>query len=178
MAINKVIFIGRLTAEPQLEHIPQKTTKVVNFTLAQNRTYNNEISDFLNCTAWNKTAELIVQNLTKGSLVAIVGSYQSTSYVDRDGNKRYGSSCVVQEINFLQSKPKTPKDKEISPQEDVKNMGTLMDWPDEVEQTKPIEEKPKAEVDVTETFAESMKPGNKPAQASLQETLKLKDLPW
>ncbi len=102
MAINKVIFIGRLTANPEIKHIKEST--VVNFALAQNKIGKAEESNFLSCTAWNKNAIAMHKYLQKGSLVGIVGRHQSNNYVDKDGNNRTNSVCIIEQIDFLESK--------------------------------------------------------------------------
>ena len=73
---NSVLIIGRTTDKPTLRQL-ENGTMVANFTLAVNRPYKNlegEVDvDFINCTAWNATAQSIVEYLKKGSLICVKG---------------------------------------------------------------------------------------------------------
>ncbi len=89
-------------------------TSVINFTLASDRNFKNREgereSDFLQCVAFGKTAELIGLYMQKGELMAVSGRLQSRMY-EKDGEKRYVTEIVVEEITFLgkktESAPKT-----------------------------------------------------------------------
>lgn len=100
--MNKVFLIGRLTNEPVLRE--NETTKVAKFTLAVNRL--KEGADFINCIAWNKTAELISKYFKKGSQLAIEGRINTGSY-EKDGKKVYTTDIIVENITFIGSKEKT-----------------------------------------------------------------------
>ena len=104
--MNKVELIGRLTKEPELKYTQNNRT-VTSFTLAVNKRINGETSaDFINCVAWNKTAEFICKYLKKGQAIALVGRLQNRSYDDINGNKRYITEVVVEETEFIGNKPK------------------------------------------------------------------------
>lgn len=104
---NKVILGGRLTADPEL-----KTTgsgiSYVNFSIAVNRRNRSEGSqqnvDFINVIAWRQRAELISTYFKKGSSICIVGSIQTRSWTDNQGNKRYATDVVADEVSFVDSK--------------------------------------------------------------------------
>lgn len=102
--MNHVFLIGRLTADPEVKYI-QGDNAVTNFTLAVDRAYKNKNgnkeADFINCVAWNKTAELIVRYLNKGSLIAVDGSIQTGNYTAQDGTKRYTTEIKVDTVKFL-----------------------------------------------------------------------------
>ena len=105
--MNKVILIGRLTSDPVLRE--NETSKQVKFTLAVNRL--KEGADFINCIAWNKTAELISKYFKKGSQLAIEGRINTGSY-EKDGKKIYTTDVVVENITFIGTGDKTsPEEK-------------------------------------------------------------------
>lgn len=104
--INRVVLVGRLTKDPELRKT-QKGTSVTQFTLAVNRrTSQNgkQEADFIQCTAWSKTADLIFQYLHKGSLAGIDGRIQTRTYEDQYGNKKYITEVVTESVQFLESK--------------------------------------------------------------------------
>lgn len=109
--INKVILVGRLTQEPQM----RKTTtgrSVCSFTLAvsrpkrQNTQTNTPDADFINCVAWEKTAELICNYLHKGSQIGVEGRIQTRNYDDPNipNRKVYVTEVLCENITFLESK--------------------------------------------------------------------------
>lgn len=105
--INKVILIGRLTKPLNLNRT--STNKVYSrFTLAVNRRTTNDnqqSSDFINCVAWNKTAEVMYEHLSKGALIGIEGRLNTGSY-EKNGEKVYTTDVVVENFHFLESKNK------------------------------------------------------------------------
>lgn len=106
--MNKVLLIGRLTRDPELRFTAGSGTAVSTFTLAVDRAYKNKDgqreADFINIVAWRKLAEIIANNLTKGRLVAISGSIQTRSYEGNDGQKRYVTEVVADDLQFLEKK--------------------------------------------------------------------------
>lgn len=105
--LNKVILMGRLTRDPELRST-QGGASVCSFTLAVQRKYapkgQERQTDFINCTAWRNTAEFISKYFTKGQLMAVEGSIQTRSWDDNDGNRRYATDVVVNEVEFVESK--------------------------------------------------------------------------
>lgn len=106
--LNKVIIAGRLTADPELKSTPSGVP-VTSFTVAVNRSYrakNGEApqADFINVTAWRQTAEFITRYFHKSSSICIVGSIQTRSYTDKQGQKRYATEVVADEANFVDAK--------------------------------------------------------------------------
>ena len=85
--MNKVILMGRLTADPELKQ-SQNGTSVCRFTIAVNRRFKNAQggydADFLNCTAWKQTAEFICRYFKKGQMIAVEGALRTSSYQDRN----------------------------------------------------------------------------------------------
>lgn len=106
MALNKVILIGRLTADPELKSTQSGLT-VTSFTVAVDRSYSKDgtkACDFINCTAWKQTAEFITRYFTKGSMIAVVGELQQRSFTTKEGEKRSVYEVVVNEATFCESK--------------------------------------------------------------------------
>ena len=103
MSLNKVILMGRLTGDPELRHT-QSNKPVASFTLAVNRDYNREETDFIQVVAWNKTAEFVANWFQKGQLVAVVGRLQVRNWQDKEGNSRRSYEVVAEETHFAESK--------------------------------------------------------------------------
>ena len=101
--INRAVVCGRLVRDPELRRT-QNGTPVTSFTLAVNRTFGEHEADFLNCVAWNKTAEIVEQFCSKGNLVGVEGRLQSRSYQDNQGNNRTVVEIVADQVQFMQSK--------------------------------------------------------------------------
>ncbi len=101
---NKTILGGRLTATPELKTTPNGVT-VCSFTVAVNRNGAKEqTADFIDCVAWRTTAEFVSKYFTKGSSICVVGSIQTRSYTDKDGNKRKVTEINVDEVRFVDGK--------------------------------------------------------------------------
>lgn len=100
--INRVILVGRLTKTPELKSTPNGKS-VMNFTLAVQRDKDN--TDFINCIAWSKTAEILAQYTSKGSLVAVEGRIQTRTY-DSNGVTKYVTEIVCDGLTLCDSKPK------------------------------------------------------------------------
>ena len=105
--MNKVNLIGRLTADAELRY-NDSNIPYTRFNLAVNRNFTNangeREADFISCVAWRKTAELINKHFQKGSELGASGRIQTGSYDDKDGNKRYTTDVVIEEITFIGSK--------------------------------------------------------------------------
>lgn len=105
--MNKVIFMGRLTKDPEIRHTG--TTDIAGFTIAVDRRWKKDgeqEADFFNCTAFGKTAEFAEKYLAKGTKIACVCRAQNNNYTDKNGNRVYGIQFIVEEIEFAESKRK------------------------------------------------------------------------
>lgn len=106
--MNKVILIGRLTRDPELKFTAGSGIAVTTFTLAVDRNFKNKEgqkeSDFISIVAWNKLAEIVANNLTKGRLIALSGRLQTRSYIDNNEQKRYVTEVIAEEMQFLDKK--------------------------------------------------------------------------
>lgn len=107
--MNKVILHGRLARDPELRYTTSGKA-VASFSLAVNRRYssnnNNQgpTADFIPCVAWDKLAEIIANNLIKGSEALIEGRLQVRSYNAQDGSKRYVTEVIVGEMEYCGNK--------------------------------------------------------------------------
>ena len=108
--MNKVILIGRLTKDPELRYTGSNRA-VTQITVAVNRTFANQNgereADFINVVVWRKQAENVCKYCTKGSLVGVSGRIQTRSYDGQDGQKRYVTEVVADNVSFLGSKNAT-----------------------------------------------------------------------
>ena len=103
---NKVILGGRLTQDPELR---QSTSgiPVTTFSIAVNRRAakgTETQADFFNVTAWRAQAELVTKFFRKGSSIALSGSIQNRTWTDNNGQKRYSTDIIADEIYFVDSK--------------------------------------------------------------------------
>src|SRR5690606_11196341 len=98
--LNKVILIGRLTRDVELNYTPQGNA-VAQFTLAVQRKYNREEADFINIVVWRGLAENCANYLKKGRMAAVEGRLQVRSYKAQDGQKRWIIEVVAEDVRFL-----------------------------------------------------------------------------
>ena len=103
--INKVILMGRLTKDPELRYTNNKTP-VCSFTIAVNNGYGEkQQTDFINCLAWNKTAEFVTKYFAKGKMIVIAdGRISTRSWETQDGKRAYATEVIANEVNFGESK--------------------------------------------------------------------------
>jgi single-strand DNA-binding protein len=99
---NQVILFGRLTSNPEVK-MTQSGQAVTNVTLAVERPKSkdgNQTADFINCTAWGKTAEMVGKYFTKGKPMLVVGSLRDNDYVDKNGVKHYSKIVNINSVSF------------------------------------------------------------------------------
>lgn len=133
--MNKVVLIGNLTRDPELRKTSSGTS-VCSFTVAVNRSYTDangdRQADFITVQTWRGLAENCAQYLGKGRKVAVVGSLQSRTYEDKDGNKRTVSEVVAAEVEFLGAKSDEPAAAPPPPKAEQTRMGMLTPAPDDL----------------------------------------------
>jgi single-strand DNA-binding protein len=103
---NRAILGGRLTSDIELKQT-QSGTPVCTFTIAINRKRakdGEQQSDFISCVAFKERAELISKYFRKGSSICIVGEIQTRKWQDSNGNNRFATEVIVNEVNFVDSK--------------------------------------------------------------------------
>lgn len=108
--LNKCIFGGRLTKEPEMRRTPSGIA-VTSFTLAVDEDRRSDSGEkeaqFIECVAWRSTAEFIANSMHRGNLVMVVGRLQFRTWTDRDGNKRKTAEINVENIYFGESRSNT-----------------------------------------------------------------------
>lgn len=120
MNLNKVLLIGNLTRDPESRTIPSGQN-VATFSVATNRQWTDKQSgekkdatEFHNCVAWGRLADIISQYLKKGSKVYVEGRLQTRSWEDQSGVKKYRTEIIAENLIMLDrpgdgaSAPKAP----------------------------------------------------------------------
>lgn len=105
--MNNFTFIGRLVRDPEIYTTGANDTLIAKYTIAIQR--DKDTADFLNITAFNKTAEFVEKFLTKGTKVAITGRVQVNNYTDKDGNNHFTCNFIANSHEFCESKSATNK---------------------------------------------------------------------
>ena len=103
--LNRVVLMGRLTADPELK----KTTSdlsVLSFTVAVERNYSgkDKQTDFINCVAFDRAAEFAEKYFRQGMRVLVSGRIQTGSYVNKEGQKVYTTEVILDDQEFADSK--------------------------------------------------------------------------
>lgn len=101
--LNKVILMGRITADPELKTTPSGVS-VTSFSIAVDRNYvkagAERQTDFINIVAWRQTAEFVCRYFVKGQLIALDGALQTRTYQDKNGNNRYVTEVLADSVYF------------------------------------------------------------------------------
>lgn len=124
-SLNKVILIGNIGQDPETR-FTQSNTPVTNFSMATTRSFKDKNDNWVNETDWHNVvawnlSEWFRNNLKKGSKVCVEGRLQTSSYDDKDGNKRYKTEVIVSQIipldksgnsteNYNVENPESPED--------------------------------------------------------------------
>lgn len=106
-SFNKVMLIGRLTKDPELSYTSAGLA-VAKFTIAVDRFAKNpqtgeRKTDFFRCNAWRQKAEFVSNYVQKGRLVAVDGRIELNEYTGQDGQKRYSTDVVCDNVELLDS---------------------------------------------------------------------------
>lgn len=120
--MNNIVLKGRLTADPELKYTQGTGFAVCNFTVAVNRRYDKETTDFISCQAWRQTAEFICKYFGKGKEILLSGELHLDNYTTKEGEKRTFTRVSVDAVEFCGDKhlaESKPSDKEdTSPPDD------------------------------------------------------------
>ena len=98
--MNKVILMGRLTRDPELRY-GQNELAITGITIAVDR--KKEGTDFINCTAFGKTAEFISKYFNKGKKILVAGRIEVDNYED-DKGKHTVTKVIIEEVEFVEKK--------------------------------------------------------------------------
>lgn len=105
--INNVTIIGRTTKDIELRATSSGTNNA-SFTLAVERNFKNangeKETDFINCVAWRKTAEILAQYAPKGSLIGVRGRIQTRNYENNQGVRVYVTEVVADEVQLIDTR--------------------------------------------------------------------------
>lgn len=101
--MNSINLIGRLTKDAEQRHTANGKA-VANFTLAVDRPFSKNETDFINVVAWNKTAEIVTQYTGKGSQVGVTGRLQVRNYENNEGKRVYITEVVADTVKLLDKK--------------------------------------------------------------------------
>jgi single-strand DNA-binding protein len=112
MSLNKAMIIGNLGRDPEMRYTPNGQA-VTQFTVAVNRSYRvgeewKEETEWFRVVAWAQLAERTAEHLRKGNKVYVEGRLQTRSWEDKDGQKRYTTELVANQVTSLQ--PRTRED--------------------------------------------------------------------
>ncbi len=108
--LNKVLLMGNLTRDVELKHTPSNQP-VASIGIAVNRRFRTRDGEdrdetvFVDCEAWGRTAEVMNQYLSKGRPVFIEGRLKLDQWQDKEGNNRSKLRVVVENFQFVDSKP-------------------------------------------------------------------------
>lgn len=109
--MNKVILLGRLTKNPDIRYSQNNNMMVANFSLAVNRKYvktgEERQTDFINIVTYSKLAEFVQKYLKVGLQICICGRMQTRTWEDNNGQKRYATEVIAEEIDFADTPKKT-----------------------------------------------------------------------
>ena len=116
--INNIVLVGRTTKAIELKQ-NKNGTSYVQFTLAVNRPFKDEQgqqqADFIQCVAWNKTAETIAKYVPKGTMIGVEGRLQVRSYDNEAGVRQYISEVLVNKFTFIESKKSSTLPEPVEP---------------------------------------------------------------
>ena len=137
--MNKVILMGRLTRDPDIRYSQgEKATAIARISLAVDRKFKQEgqpTADFINCLAFGKRAEFFEKYCKKGTKLVIEGSWQTGSYTNKDGNKVYTNDCLIENVEFAESKTSSGNQNNTEP---AGNSDGFMNIPDGIDEELPF----------------------------------------
>jgi single-strand binding protein len=122
--MNQVLLIGRLTKDPELKY-SQSGKAFCRFSLAVAKEFNRNETDFFDCVAWNKTAEIIAEYMRKGRKIAVYGRLETGSY-EKEGRSIKTYNIIVDKFEFVDS---GGKEQQL---QDSQNKETFTDDNDEI----------------------------------------------
>lgn len=106
--MNKVLLMGRLVRDPEVRYTQGQDQKAIaKFTIAVDRKYKKDgeqSADFISCVAFGKAGEFAEKYLKKGTKIACEGRWQTGSYTNKEGAKVYTNDCVIEQMEFAESK--------------------------------------------------------------------------
>lgn len=101
--INRVVLAGRITKDPELRKTSSGLS-TVSFTIACNRRFSKDQTDFISCVAWRQSADFLANYVRKGALIGVEGSIQTRNYENRQGQRIYVTEVLAEHVQILESK--------------------------------------------------------------------------
>lgn len=101
--MNSTNLIGRLTKDLDVRYTGSGKA-VVNFTVAVDRPFSRDKTDFINCVAWERTAENMGQYLSKGSQIGVTGYITTRNYENNQGERVFVTEVLADRVQFLDTK--------------------------------------------------------------------------
>lgn len=135
-SFNKVILIGNMTSDPELKQT-QGGISVCSFSIAVNRRFakdGEQACDFITIQAWRQQAEFVCKYFKKGNPILVCGQLQTRTWTDNQGQKRYATEVVADEVSFVGNKESNTEAKPYVPNaytsnnqnfEEIPNDGSL-----------------------------------------------------
>jgi len=106
--MNKVILMGRLTRDPEVRYSQgERSMAIARYTLAVDRRFkrdSDQSADFINCVAFDKSAEFAEKYFHQGTKLVVTGRIQTGSYTNKEGQKVYTTEVMVEDQEFAESK--------------------------------------------------------------------------
>ena len=120
MSLNKVMIIGNLGRDPEMRYTPSGQA-VTQFTVAVNRSYKGqdgawqEETEWFRVVAWAQLAERVAENLRKGMKVYVEGRLQTRQWEDQQGQKRYTTELIANQVTNLDRRPREEGEGSFAP---------------------------------------------------------------
>ena len=128
--MNKVILLGNLTKDP-VKRTTASGKPVTSFSVACQRRFKNQDgqyeTDYVDCVAWNQTAEFVERHFKKGSRILVEGSLRTRSYEDKQGDRRYVTEVWCDNVEFGGSKTTSDNSRQEAPRDDRAAQGDFDD---------------------------------------------------
>ena len=125
--MNSINLVGRITKDLELRSTPNDKS-VCEFSLAVNR-IGSKGTDFINCQVWSKQAENLSKYQGKGSLIGVVGSLRVEKYENKNGETRYKTYVLANNIEYLETKKQEAAQEETKVQEQPKVSNEVVNDP-------------------------------------------------
>lgn len=116
--MNLITIKGRLTKEPEMQ-VTSTGKEFTRLSVAVNRRWNREETDFFTVTAWGKTAAFVVAYFTKGQEILITGEMRNDRYTDKEGNHRDWWNIAADNVEFCGSKADNSRPRAAAEEEDL-----------------------------------------------------------
>ena len=128
--MNKIVLLGRLTKDPKVK-VTSTGKTTTSFSLAVDRPFSGKDGqkevDFINIVAWNKTAEVVGNNVSKGQRLLVEGRLQIRKYLDEQGQNRAVSEVIADRVEFIERKEKNAHTQNSAAGDRFESMGHDVD---------------------------------------------------